>query len=103
MTIDQLKNGMNLRENATCIKVFYFKWLQSIDSISESWKFVIKENYENATNLIIHDHHLIKGSRVITLDKLTLTEIYSILILKAQNKPCSNIYFEKPHNDYNID
>ena len=45
--------------------------------------------------LIIHDHHLIKGSRVITLDKLTSTEIYSILILKVQNKTFSNIYFEK--------
>ena len=53
-----------------------------------------KKNYENATNLIIHNHHLVKGSRVITLDKLTL-EIYSILISRAQNKPSSNIYFEK--------
>ena len=35
----------------------YFKWLQLVDSIPESWKFIIKENYENATNLIIHDHH----------------------------------------------
>ena len=31
-------------------------------------------------NFISHNHHLIKGSRVITLDKLTSTEIYSTLI-----------------------
>ena len=31
------------------------------------------EDYENATNLIIYDHHLIEGSRVITLDKGTST------------------------------
>ena len=55
---------------------------------------MIKENYENATNLIIHDHHLVKGSRVITIDKLTSTEIYSILISRAQNKPSSNIHFD---------
>ena len=52
------------------------------------------EDYENATNLIIYDHHLIEGSRVITLDKRTSTEIYSILISKVQSKPFSNIYFD---------
>ena len=61
----------------------------------------MKESH--ATNLIIHDHHLIKSSRVITLDKLTSSEIYSMLNLKVQNKPSSNIYFENLFNDYNID
>ena len=48
---------------------FYFQWLQLIDSIPQRRKIIIKENYENAINLIIHDHHLDKGPRVITLDK----------------------------------
>ena len=64
---------------------------------------MIKENNEIGVNLITHDHHLIKGSRVIALDKLTLTKIYSILILKVQNKPLSNIYFETFFNDNYID
>ena len=72
-------------------------------SIPEWWKFIIEENFENATNLIINDHHLVKGSRVITLDRLTSTGIYSILISKAQNKPSSNIYLENLYNDYNTD
>ena len=55
-----------------------------MDSIPERWKYIIKENYENATNMILHDHHLIKGSRVITLDKLTSAKIYSVLISKVQ-------------------
>ena len=46
---------------------------------------------------------MLQGSRVITLDKLTSIEIYSILISRAQNKPSSNIYFENLYNDYNID
>ena len=92
----EFKREYNLHESS-CLK-----WLQLVDSIPERWKFIIKENYENATNLIIHDHHLIKGSRVITLDKLTPTEIYSILISKVQNKPFSNIYFENLFNGYNI-
>ena len=68
----------------------------------ERRKFIIKENYENATDLIICDHPLIKGSRVITLDKLTSIEIYSILISKVQNKLYSSVYFENLY-EYNID
>ena len=92
----EFKREYNLHESS------YFKWLQLVDSIPERWKFVIKENYENATNLIIHDHHLIKGSRVLTLDKLKSSETYSILILKVQNKPSSNIYFGNLFNDCNV-
>ena len=52
---------------------------------------------------VTHDHHLIKGSRVITLDKLISTEIYSIMTLKVQNEPSSNIYFENLFNYHDID
>ena len=65
---------MNLREKTTYIKVF--DWLRINESIPERWKVIIKENYENVTNLIVHDHHLVKSSRVITLDKLTYILIY---------------------------
>ena len=39
----ELKKKYNLRESS------YFKWLQLVDSIPERWKFIIRENYENAT------------------------------------------------------
>ena len=66
----EFKREYNLHESSC------FKWLLKLEgSIPERQKFVIKENYENATNLIIHDHHFIRGSRVITLDKLTSSEI----------------------------
>ena len=86
----------NLHENS------YFQWLQLIDSITEKHKFIIKKDYEKATILITHDHHLVKGSRVITLDKLTSTEIYSILIFKYQKHSPSNIYFKNLFNDNDI-
>ena len=38
----------------------------------EGCKFIIKKTHENTTNLIIHDHHVIKGLRALTLDKLIL-------------------------------
>ena len=91
------KREHNLHES------FCFQWLQLIDSIRQRWKTIIKENHGNTANLIIQDHHLVKGSTVITLDKLTSTEIYSILISRAQNKPSSNIYSENLYNDYNIE
>ena len=90
-----LKNDMGLRENTIYIRLLFFQCIQLINSIPEKWKFIITKNNDIGGNLLTHDHHLIKGSRVITLDKLTSTEIYSILILKVQNKPSSNIYFEK--------
>ena len=37
--------------------------MQLIDHIREKW--TLKRKYENAANLITHDHHLMKGSRVI--------------------------------------
>ena len=52
--------------------------------------------------LTLTNHHIIIGSRVLILDKLTSTEIYSILISKIQNKP-SHIYFENLFDDNDID
>ena len=65
-------------------------------------KFIITEDYENATSFMIHDHHLIKGSKVVTFHILTSTETYSKLMSKIQNKQSSDIYFENLFNDYNV-
>ena len=56
----------------------YFQWLRLISAIAEGWKFIIKETHESTTNLIIHDHHVIKGSRILTLNKLSSTEIINL-------------------------
>ena len=80
-----------------------FQWLQLISAIPEAWTFIIKKTHESTTNLIIHDHHVIEDSRILALDKLSFTEIYTILISKVQNKPSSNFYFENLFNDNYID
>ena len=67
------------------------------------WQRIIKKPYKDAPNLIIHYNHVSKDTRVFTLDKLTSTEIYSILISKVQNKPSSNIYFENLFDDNDSD
>ena len=66
-------------------------------------KFIIKETHESTTNLVIHDHHVITGSRILTLNKLSSTEIYAISISKFQNKPSSNFYFENLFNNNDVD
>ena len=79
-----------------------YVWYNDVQAFPEICTFIIKENYKNASSFIFHDHHFIKSLTIITLDKLTSTEIYSILISKVQNKqnkPFFNIYFENLFND----
>ena len=92
----KFKGEYNLHQNS------YFQWVQLTALFQKNGNLSLKKNNEVAANLITHDHHLIKGSRLITLDKITSTEICSILTLKIQNKP-SNIYFENSFNYYDID
>ena len=84
-----------------------WKFIFSMASINKCYAKNMETNYgnitENATNPIIHGHHLIRGSRIITLEKLRSTERYSILILKVQNKFLSNIYCKNLFNQYIID
>ena len=84
-------------------------WVQ--ERLESWWEFlfwmyliiIITRNYESTSNLTTHEHHLIKGSRVITVGNLGSINIYSMLILNVQNKPSSNIYFKNLFSDNDID
>ena len=59
----------------------YFQWAQLIHVIPQIWKNKIKQNLtKNERDVLLLNHHLIENSRILTLDKLTVKEIYSILI-----------------------
>ena len=75
-----LKQEYHLNNNS------YFQWLQLINSIPEKVKLTIKQSSSDAKNLIIHGHHLIKGSRILILEKLTSKELYQILISSRTKK-----------------
>ena len=77
----EFKREYDLHQNS------YFQLVQLIDFIPEKWKSTIKKTMK----------------LVITLDKLTSAEIYSILILKVQKKPSSNIFLEILFNHDDID
>ena len=60
------------------------------------WKQKINNSEKNVgKNDVIQDHHLIRNTRVITLDKLTAREIYSVLLLSSGNTTTSQKYFGK--------
>ena len=80
-----------------------FQWLLLINSIPEKWKLTIKKSSSDAKNLVIHDHHLIKGSRILILEKLTSKEPYQILISSRTNKVTSVMYFEIKFNANSLD
>ena len=52
---NDLKIEYNLRNET------YFHWLQLKHAIPHKWKAIIKWNPGNVSDLLIHDHHLIKG------------------------------------------
>ena len=94
-------NGLKIEYNLP--NETYFQWLQLKHATPHKWKTIIKENPGNVSNLLIHDHHLIKGARILALEKLSSKELFSILITKFTNKPSSNVYFEKIFPNMKLD
>ena len=47
------------------------EWLQIIDALPKSWKDVILKDKENAKNLVIFDHLIVRKSQICSLQKLT--------------------------------
>ena len=78
--------------------------MQLIHAIPLIWKQKINNSEKNVEkNDVIQDHHLIKNTRVIVLDKLTAREIYSVLLLSSGNTPTSQKYFGKVFPNVNFD
>ena len=66
-------------------------------------KKIIFDYSDITKNDLCQNHHLIKGARILPLDKLSSKKIYSILISNIVNKPTSNIYFEKLFENTTLD
>ena len=71
-----------------------FCWLQLVNAIPEMWKKCIKQTSENTSLLVVKDHHLLRGSRIIILEKLSSKELYSLLISAIDHQPTSQKYFD---------
>ena len=97
-----LKSWNNLKIEYSLTNETYFQWLQLRHTIPHNWITIIKQNPCNVSDLFIYDHHVIKGARILTLEKLSSKELYSLLI-KFTNKPSSNVYFEKIFPNMKLD
>ena len=69
---DSLKSWNDLRIEYNLTNETYFQWLQLKHAIVHKWNTIIKQNPGNVSELIIHDHHLIKGVRILKIEKLLL-------------------------------
>ena len=52
---------------------------------------------------LCQNHHVIKGARIVSPDKLSSKKISSVSIANIVNKPTSNIYFEKLFENTTLD
>ena len=53
------------------------------------WKKCIKQTSENTTLLVVNNHHLLRGLKMIILEKLSSKELYSLLISAINHQPIS--------------
>ena len=58
------------------------------------WKKCTKQTSENTSFLVVKDDHLLRGSRIIILEKLSSKELYSLLISATDHQPTSQKYFD---------
>ena len=64
----------------------FFQWAQLKLAIFSRWKQIIFDYIDINENDLCQNHHVIKGTRILPLDKLSSKKIYSILISNIVNK-----------------
>ena len=92
---NNLKHEYNLQNN------LYFQWMQLISIIPSNWKNIKHNNDSNTFRTT--EHHFIRNSRVLRIQKVTSKELYSILTRTRTHKPTSQKYTEKKFSDLCID
>ena len=81
----------------------FFQWAQLKHTIPTRWKNLIFNYTGTNENDLYQNHHVIKGARILFVNKLSSKEMYAVLILNTVNKPTSNIYFEKSFENTTLD
>ena len=69
---------------------------------SSNWKIIIKQN-KDINTFTTTQHHFIRNTRVLTVQKVTSWELYWILITTAEHKHISPKHFEKKFTDLSLD
>ena len=69
-------------------------WFQLINAIQEKWKKCIQQTSKNTSLQVVKNHHLVRGSRIIILEKRSSKELYSWLISVIDHQPTLQKYFD---------
>ena len=95
MCENKLKNFCVFKTEYNLNHKFYFQWLQLTDAIPKAWKNNVQNNINNNDSLTIKDYHIMQRTRIVSINKLTARELHSTFMSNIENKPTSQIYFEK--------
>ena len=74
-----VKSWSSIKEEFGFNNISNFRWQQLIYTLPLSWKKIIKET-ENADNMLLPNHHLIKKNTLIGIEKLNSRQLYSLLV-----------------------
>ena len=74
-----LKPGDDLKLESNLTNETYFQWLQLKQIIPRKREINIRQNSGNVSNILIQDHHFIKGGPILTLEKLSSKEVIQYL------------------------
>ena len=72
-------------------------------AIPPRWKKIFFDCSNINESDLCQNHHVIKGVRIVSPDKLSSKKISSVSIANIVNKPTSNIYFEKLFENTTLD
>ena len=98
----EFKDWNHIKREFQLTNNLYYKFTQISHAIPKKWKQILRENGAK-TYVIYLDHHLIKNNLLLSLEKLTSKELYSILISKKTSIPTSQQYFNSFFPDSNLD
>ena len=65
--------------------------MATINTLHPSWKKIIKET-DNADNLLLPNHHLIKKNTLIAIKKLNSRQLYSLLVYTSLYNNISEVF-----------
>ena len=97
-----LKNWHTVKHEYDLQNNLYFQWMQLISAIPSNWKNIIKQN-NGINTFTTTQHHFIRNSRVLTVQKASLKELYWIPIATVKHNPTLQKYLEKKFNDLSLD
>ena len=89
-----VKSWSSIKGEFNFNNILNFKWQQLIYAIPSLWKKIIKGT-DNAGNLLLPNHHLIKKKTFIGIEKLNPRQLYPLLVYTYPYTPTSQKYFNE--------